>query len=90
MLPRFSLPSILVGPAALIKKARHFRKLFGGGVRQSGGLAASALFALENVFGELKRTHILAKRLNDALKELGARLTIPAETNMVSPRLPSR
>ncbi|KAL7410835.1 pyridoxal phosphate-dependent transferase [Mrakia frigida] len=75
--------SVLVGPAAFIKKAKHFRKLFGGGVRQSGGLAASADFALTHNFPELKRTHILTKRLNDALKELGARLTVPAETNMI-------
>ena len=75
--------SVLVGPASFIKKAKHFRKLFGGGVRQSGALAAAADFALTHNFPELKRTHILTKRLNDALKALGARLLVEAETSTI-------
>jgi len=83
-LPPSSMFSVLVGPAAFIKKAKHFRKLFGGGVRQSGGLAASADFALTHNFPQLKRTHVLAKRLSDALKALGARMLVEAETSIVS------
>lgn len=77
------LRSVLVGPAAFIKKARHFRKLFGGGIRQSGGLTAAANYALDNNFGELKRTHDLAKKLCASLKDLGARILVQAETSMV-------
>lgn len=63
--------------------AKHFRKLFGGGVRQSGCLSAAADFALTHNFGELRRTHVLARKLEQGLRELGARILVPAETSMV-------
>jgi threonine aldolase len=42
--------SIMVGPKPIIKQARHYRKLFGGGWRQSGPLAAAALVGIQSVF----------------------------------------
>ena len=53
--------SCLVGPAPFIRKARWFRKLFGGGMRQTGILAASAAYALTHNLPQLVRVHALAK-----------------------------
>ncbi|KAG0277033.1 Threonine aldolase [Linnemannia gamsii] len=53
--------SVLVGNKGLIKKARHFRKMFGGGWRQAGGLAATAHWCIDNVWPTMKETHALAK-----------------------------
>lgn len=79
--------SVLVGPAALIKKAIHFRKLFGGGIRQSGAIAAAADFALTHNFDRLNESHVLAKRLSAGLKELGVQILYEAETSMVCPHV---
>ena len=75
--------SCLVGPKDYIARARWFRKLFGGGMRQTGVLAASAAFALTYHFPRLVDVHALALRLQDGLQEIGARITSPAETCMV-------
>ncbi|KAF9042107.1 threonine aldolase [Panaeolus papilionaceus] len=75
--------SILVGPKALITKARWFRKLFGGGMRQTGILAGCAAYALSHNFPQLPRVHALAKRLEAGLEEIGATILSRAETCMV-------
>ncbi|KAL4243245.1 threonine aldolase family protein [Abortiporus biennis] len=75
--------SILVGSEAYIKKARWFRKLFGGGMRQTGYLAASAAFALTHNFPKLLDVHALTRKLEAGLQEAGVRITSPAETCMV-------
>lgn len=75
--------SCLVGPKDYIMRARWFRKLFGGGMRQTGVLAASAAFALTHHFPRLLDVHALALRLQNGLQEIGARITSPAETCMV-------
>ncbi|KAG5648180.1 hypothetical protein DXG03_006135 [Asterophora parasitica] len=75
--------SCLVGPKDFIKKARWFRKLFGGGMRQTGILAASAAYALTHNFPQLERVHALAKRLEAGLESIGAEITSRAETCMV-------
>ncbi|CAG8668924.1 36675_t:CDS:2 [Gigaspora margarita] len=76
--------SIIVGNMEFIKRARHLRKLFGGGWRQSGLLAAAAKFALEtNYPNRLKETHILARELASGLSKLGIRIVNPVHTNMV-------
>lgn len=49
--------SALVGSEELITKARKYRKLFGGGMRQAGIIAAGALFALEHNVERLKEDH---------------------------------
>ncbi|MBI3586161.1 MAG: aminotransferase class I/II-fold pyridoxal phosphate-dependent enzyme [Ignavibacteriales bacterium] len=49
--------SALAGSIELIQKARKFRKVFGGGMRQAGIIAAGALFALENHIDLLKEDH---------------------------------
>ena len=75
--------SLLVGPKAFIDKARWFRKMFGGGVRQSGSLAAAADYALTRTLPLLPNVHQLARLLADELEKLGVKLLIPTETNMV-------
>jgi len=76
---------MLVGPKDFIKKARWLRKLFGGGMRQTGILVASAAYALTHNFPQLPRVHALARRLEAGLEEIGASILSKAETCMVSP-----
>lgn len=73
----------LVGSKIFIDKARWFRKAFGGGMRQTGILAASAAYALSHNFPQLPRVHALAKRLQRGLEDLGVGILCPAETCMV-------
>jgi len=75
--------SILCGSAALIDRAHRFRKMFGGGMRQAGILAAAALHALEHHIERLADDHANANRLAAGLRELGARVTAEPQTNIV-------
>ncbi|EGO03616.1 hypothetical protein SERLA73DRAFT_175157 [Serpula lacrymans var. lacrymans S7.3] len=75
--------TILVGSSPFIAKARWFRKLFGGGMRQTGVLAGAAAYALTQNFPLLPRVHALAKRLQQGLEELGVAILSPAETCML-------
>jgi threonine aldolase len=75
--------SCLVGNASFIKKARAFRKVLGGGMRQTGFLAAAAAYALTNNFPLLPQVHLNAKRLQKGLENLGARIVAPVDTCMV-------
>jgi len=75
--------SCLVGPKDFIHKARWFRKLFGGGMRQTSILSASAAYALTYNFPQLPRVHALARRLEAGLQDAGVRITSGAETCMV-------
>jgi threonine aldolase len=75
--------SILVGPKDFIAKARRIRKMLGGGMRQTGVLAAAAIYALEHNVERLADDHRRAGDLAAVLgryPELGAS---PARTNMV-------
>ncbi|KAF8971563.1 pyridoxal phosphate-dependent transferase [Flammula alnicola] len=75
--------TVLVGTKEFITKARWFRKLFGGGMRQTGILAASAAYALSNNFPQLPRVHALAKKLEAGLEEIGCAILSRAETCMI-------
>ncbi|KAI8136913.1 pyridoxal phosphate-dependent transferase [Fennellomyces sp. T-0311] len=75
--------SILVGKRDFIDRARHFRKLFGGGWRQVGPLAAVAKHCIENIVPTMPETHKLAKYLADELTAMGVQLQVPVHTNMV-------
>ncbi|KAF7731190.1 Threonine aldolase [Apophysomyces ossiformis] len=75
--------SILIGNKALIQKARHLRKLMGGGWRQAGMLAAVALHCVQNIVPTMPETHRLASSLAQELEQLGVRLAIPCHTNMI-------
>jgi threonine aldolase len=75
--------SCLVGSAAFIKKARWFRKSFGGGMRQIGILTASCAYSLTHHFPLLPAVHDLARTLERGLVEIGVDIMAPVETCMV-------
>lgn len=75
--------SILVGTKSLIDRARWFRKMFGGGWRQSGLLAAQADWAITHHMPRLAGTHKLAARLAEGLEDAGCEILAPVHTNMV-------
>jgi threonine aldolase len=55
--------SILVGDRATVRRARRFRKMLGGGIRQGGVLAAACLYALDHHVARLADDHRRARRL---------------------------
>lgn len=59
--------SLLLGTKPDIKKARRFRKAFGGGMRQAGILAAAGIYALDHNVARLKDDHAKAKHIADTL-----------------------
>jgi len=75
--------SVLVGSGELINRARRWRKMLGGGLRQSGIVAAAGLFALDHNVARLSEDHhhaaALARTLNDLTPFEGS----VAHTNMV-------
>jgi threonine aldolase len=76
--------SLLLGKADFIKKARRIRKVFGGGMRQAGYLAAAGIYALQHNIERLQTDHDHAKQIAHALLEkdfIGAML--PVETNII-------
>lgn len=76
--------SALVGDAATLARAYRFRKMFGGGMRQSGYLAAAAMYAIENHQDRLTEDHAAAARLGEQLSRLpGIAVPLRPETNMV-------
>ena len=76
--------SMLVGNHADITQARYLRKRLGGGLRQSGVLAAPGLIALEQMTGRLEEDHANAKRLAEACEQIpGVKVDGPVETNIV-------
>jgi threonine aldolase len=76
--------SAVVGSESFAKEARRIRKLFGGGMRQVGVLAAAAILSLENR-SRLAEDHARAKRLAGAIAGLPGVRFDPAsvETNIV-------
>jgi threonine aldolase len=76
--------SVLLGRTEFIKRARRVRKVFGGGWRQAGYVAAAGIYALENNIGRLEEDHRHAKMLADALTKKDFVGTIfPVETNIL-------
>lgn len=77
--------SALAGPEEFIQRARRFRKLFGGGMRQAGIIAAGALYALQHHRERLQEDHINAKILAEGLHLIKGIEVDPAtvQTNIV-------
>ncbi|AAS53737.2 AFR366Wp [Eremothecium gossypii ATCC 10895] len=76
--------SILVGSHKFIKKANHFRKQQGGGVRQSGMMCKMAMVAIQGDWkGKMRRSHRMAHELARFCAEHGIPLESPADTNFV-------
>jgi threonine aldolase len=64
--------SVLCGNKEFIKKARRWRKVLGGGMRQAGIIAAAGIYALENNIMQLKDSHEHAAQLVDGLSHIDA------------------
>lgn len=62
--------SVLVGDLDTISEAHRWRKMFGGGMRQSGVLAAAGIYALENNIERLSEDHGRARRLAEAISNM--------------------
>ncbi|MGE0562784.1 MAG: low specificity L-threonine aldolase [Flavobacteriales bacterium] len=76
--------SLLIGSSEDIKKAKRIRKIFGGGMRQAGYLAAAGIFALEHNIERLREDHKRAKLLGDILVQLNwVKDVLPVYTNIV-------
>ncbi|KIC93905.1 threonine aldolase family protein [Flavihumibacter solisilvae] len=76
--------SILIGSGDFIRKARRVRKVFGGGMRQAGFMAAAGLYALEHHICRLQTDHDHAKQIATALSKKDFVGTImPVETNIL-------
>ena len=77
--------SVLCGPREVITRARLFRKMLGGGMRQAGVFAAAGIVALETMVDRLAEDHARARRLAEGLAALDASLCEPArvETNIL-------
>jgi len=76
--------SMLVGTKKFIARARHLRKMLGGGMRQAGVLAAAGLISLEKMTGRLGQDHARAKTLFEGLKQVkGLKLDASPSSNMI-------
>ncbi|MBN9334644.1 low-specificity L-threonine aldolase [Devosia sp.] len=75
--------SVLIGRQDLIDTARRHRKMLGGGLRQSGILAAAGLYALEHNVARLADDHRRAKRLAEGLGRHSALKVSAPETNIL-------
>ncbi|CQJ44777.1 low-specificity L-threonine aldolase [Yersinia rohdei] len=76
--------SLLCGNAEYIHRARRWRKMTGGGMRQAGILAAAGLYALEHNVARLKDDHDNAEWLEQQLRALDIEIVAPgAQTNVL-------
>ncbi len=76
--------SLLLGTQTFIKKARRIRKVFGGGMRQAGFIAAAGIYALDNHVQRLQQDHEHAQQIAQTIsnKSFVAKL-LPVETNII-------
>src|SRR6478735_6952940 len=77
--------SVLCGSSAFIERARAYRRMVGGALRQAGIMAAAGLVALERMIDRLAEDHRRAKRIAEGLHAIDPRLTDPrlVDTNIV-------
>lgn len=76
--------SVLLGTREDMKRALRIRKIFGGGMRQSGYLAAAGLYALQNNINRLEIDHRRAKELGSLLEKMPWVANVePVETNIL-------
>lgn len=71
--------SVLVGTQKFIARARHIRKMLGGGMRQVGIIAAAGIISLETMTKRLGEDHARAKKLAEKLKQVQG-LVLDADT----------
>lgn len=76
--------SLLLGKKDFIKKAKRVRKVFGGGMRQAGFLAAAGMYALKNNINRLSEDHAHARQIAEAIsKKVFVKKILPVETNII-------
>ena len=75
--------SVLGSDTATITRAHRFRKMWGGGMRQAGILAAACLYALDHHLVRLATDHENARALAAGLDHPGLKVNHPVETNIV-------
>ncbi|KAI9158119.1 putative low-specificity L-threonine aldolase [Paramyrothecium foliicola] len=75
--------SVIVGTKPFIARAKYYRKMFGGGTRQPGMMAAAAGAALEHSLPRLAQVHALTRATADKLNALGYTTALPVQTNMI-------
>ncbi|MEY3084106.1 MAG: hypothetical protein RL037_286 [Bacteroidota bacterium] len=76
--------SLLLGTKEQIVKARRIRKVFGGGMRQAGIIAAAGLYAMKYNVERLKTDHTHAKVISNLLSSLNwVEGIVPVETNII-------
>jgi threonine aldolase len=76
--------SLLLGKTDFIKKARRVRKVFGGGMRQAGFLAAAGIYALNNNVTRLTEDHAHARRIGETIATRSfVNMVLPIETNII-------
>ena len=75
--------SALVGSKELIQRAHRWRKMLGGGMRQAGGLAAAASYALQHHIDRLADDHALAARLAEGIGGIDGLDVVRPQTNIV-------
>lgn len=80
--------SVLCGSREHIAAGHRWRKMLGGGMRQTGVLAAAGLYALEHNVQRLAEDHDNAQRLADGLAKLPGLRVEPPQTNMVFVHIP--
>jgi threonine aldolase len=87
--------SVLIGSREFIRKARRIRKVFGGGMRQAGYLAAACIYSLDYNIDRLRDDHRRAKQLENLLLSLPyVDAVMPVQTNLVffslKPEMPAK
>ncbi len=75
--------SVIVGKSEYIRKATWFRKAMGGGMRQTGIIAAMADVCLTENLPQMVYTHSVTKDLARTLTNVGWKFTMPVDTNMI-------
>jgi threonine aldolase len=77
--------SLLCGTSAFIDRARHFRRMLGGAMRQSGVVAAAGIVALETMIDRLREDHVHARLLAEGFQRVDSSLVEASaiETNIV-------
>jgi len=76
--------SVLIGDEAIMEHAIRIRKIFGGGMRQVGYLAAAGMYSLDNHIDRLEEDHKKAKEIGVVLSQLPLIKTVePIETNII-------
>lgn len=76
--------SLLLGTTAFINKAKRYRKVFGGGMRQAGIIAAAGIYALENNISRLNEDHRHAAAIAAAIASRSfVKMVLPVETNII-------